>query len=194
VTLARFQAANHPQQIGTRGVKDDIDDRATTPDLFMLYDNQWHFTIDVAAAAHNTKCERFYDKATDGLSQSWAGETVWCNPPYSDIKPWVAKAWLECSTANGIVMLLPANRTEQTWWQDLVEPHRDRPGSPLRVEFLKGRIRFIKAGHDRVGSNERPPFGICVLTWEPRATIDSAITDAIDCVQPVRLWPESTHS
>lgn len=192
MTLSLFRSQNHPQQVGRRGVKDDIDDRGTPLDLFMAYDRMWHFTVDVAAAAHNTKCERFYDKDADGLAQSWADETVWCNPPYSDIRPWVAKAWAECPTANGIVMLLPANRTEQTWWQDLVEGHRDHPTSPLRVHFLPGRIRFLKAGAERVGANERPPFGSVVLTWERHAPIDSAITDEIATGSQRGLWPERT--
>jgi hypothetical protein len=60
-------------------------------------------------------------------------------------------------------MLLPANRTEQGWWQRQVEPYR-REGS-LAVEFLPGRLRFIKHGHDRVEPNQRPPFGCCLLIW-----------------------------
>ena len=75
------------------------------------------------------------------------------------------KAWDEAPTALGIVMLLPANRTEQKWWQTQVEPFRDRAGSGLRVEFLPGRMRFIKAGKLDVGPNERPPFGVCLLIW-----------------------------
>lgn len=62
-------------------------------------------------------------------------------------------------------MLLPANRTEQTWWHELVEPHRDRAGSPLTVEFLPGRLRFLKPNQKRIGPNERPPFGCCLLVW-----------------------------
>jgi len=124
------------------------------------------FTLDVAAAAHNAKCERYFDLETNGLSQSWAGERVWCNPPYSAIEPWVRKAWAEAPLTRGIVMLLPANRTEQKWWQGLVEQRRDRPGSGLSVEFLPGRMRFIKAGALEVGPNERPPFGVCLLIWE----------------------------
>lgn len=183
MTLSLFRSNNHPQQVGSRGVVDDIDDRATPRDLFMVYDNEWHFTIDVAAAPHNTKCERFYDKDNDGLAQSWAGETVWCNPPYSDIRPWVSKAWDECDDANGIVMLLPANRTEQPWWQELIEPYRDGRStrlSPLSVSFLAGRIRFIKAGADRVGPNERPPFGSCVLTWSACSAAPEVISPAAE--------------
>ena len=167
MSLVRFQAKNHRQQVAARaGADDSVDDRATTIEDFERFDEALGpFTLDVAAAAHNTKCDRYFTYAENGLKQSWAGERVWCNPPYSRIGHWVDKAWREHETANGIAMLLPANRTEQGWWQQMVEPTRDRPGSPLRVLFLPGRMRFIKAGAERVGPNERPPFGCCLLTW-----------------------------
>lgn len=164
MTLAGFAANNHPQQTAKRGAKDEIDDRATTPEMFSPLDALYRFTIDVAAAAHNTKCPRYYTREDNGLEQSWAGERVWCNPPFSNIRPWVEKAWAE-PAAPVIVMLLPANRTEQRWWQDLVEPNRDDDGR-LRVEFLPGRPRFIRRGAANVGPNERPPFGCCLLIWE----------------------------
>jgi len=170
VTLIGFRASNHPQQAARRGVIGDGDDRATTVEDFGPLDRRFGgFTVDVAAAAHNAKVPRFYDTATDGLAQSWAGERVWCNPPYSSIEPWVAKAWTEHRAAELIVMLLPANRPEQGWWQRLVEPYRDRPGSALRTEFLPGRMRFIKAGSTTVGPNERPPFGCVLLIWQHHA-------------------------
>jgi hypothetical protein len=109
---------------------------------------------------HMAALEFTYEQ--DGLAQSWACERVWCNPPYSDIEPWVAKARI--AGAELVVMLLPANRTEQGWWQRQVEPFRDR-GRGLRVEFLPGRPRFIRYGHDRVEPNQRPPFGCCLLIW-----------------------------
>jgi len=62
-------------------------------------------------------------------------------------------------------MLAPANRTEQTWWQQHVEPYRDRPGGVLRTEFLPGRIRFLAPGQGVIKPNERPPFGCCLLIW-----------------------------
>lgn len=167
MTLARFKANNHPQQVDSRGAIASIDDRATHPLNFGPLHDRFGFTIDVAAAPHNTKCDRFYDVAMDGLAQSWANEMVWCNPPYSDIAPWVRKAWDQHNTARGIVMLLPANRTEQQWWQLMVEPFRDRAQSPLTVEFLPGRMRFLKPGQTAVGPNERPPFGCLLLIWSP---------------------------
>lgn len=144
---------------------DVVDDRETHPLHFADFNEEWGpFTLDVAAAAHNTKCARYFDTATDGLAQPWAGETVWCNPPYSEIAPWVRKAWAEYVDAD-IVMLLPASRTEQGWWQSMVEPFRDRPGSPLQARFLPGRMHFLRPGQTAVQRGERPPFGCVLLIW-----------------------------
>ncbi len=137
----------------------DVDDR-TTPDAeFSCFHKQYRFTIDAAASHHNARLPRYWTIADDGLSQSWEGERVWCNPPFSNIEPWVVKAWN--SDADLVVMLLPANRTEQTWWQRHVEPFRDR--STLSVNFLPGRMRFLMPGSTR--SVGRPPFGCCLLIW-----------------------------
>ena len=168
MTLSGFKAQNHPQQTARRGVDNDVDDRATHPvDFARIDETHGPFTVDVAAAAHNTKCERFYDVDANGLGQDWTGERVWCNPPYSDIAPWVRKAWECWASTSGITMLLPANRTEQSWWQQMVEPFRDRPGSPLRTEFQRGRWRFLKPGDTTIEPNSRPPFGVVPLTWTP---------------------------
>ena len=165
MTLVGYRPNNHPQQVSRRGANPEVDDRATAPEVFEPLHDRFGFTLDVAASPHNAKCDRYYTPEQDGLIQSWAGETVWCNPPYSDIAPWVTKAWQEAPDTHGAVLLLPANRTEQAWWQDMVEPYRDRPDSDLRVEFLRGRMRFIRRGQDAIGPNERPPFGCCLLIW-----------------------------
>ncbi len=158
MSLVARPARNHPQQ----RTLDSIDDRATTPEIFDPLHAEFGFTIDVAAADHNAKLPRYYTRAQDGLAQDWSGEIVWCNPPYSSIRPWVAKAWRSACTT---VMLVPANRTEQRWWQDLVEPYRDR-GLGLTTRFLAGRLRFIAPGANGIGPDERPPFGCVLLVWQ----------------------------
>jgi phage N-6-adenine-methyltransferase len=178
-----FIPKGHPQQLAHRDpslprlpgmelpeVAYDIDDRATTSEDFDRFDDRFEFTIDVAASPHNAKCERFLTVEDDGLRTSWEGERVWCNPPYSNIEPWVQKAHHEWGYGGVelVVMLLPANRTEQGWWQRLIEPYRDRKDSAVHVEFLPGRMRFIAPGADRIGPNERPPFGCCLVIWERR--------------------------
>lgn len=170
MSLVGFRAQNHPQQTA----KPEGDDRQTAPEHFDPLHARFGFTIDVAATPENAKLPRFYTVLEDGLTQTWAGERVWCNPPYSSIEPWLVKAWreFECEDYGEsnppalIVMLLPANRCEQGWWQRHVEPRREeRATRGLHVEFLPGRMRFIRTGSTEVGPNERPPFGCCLLIW-----------------------------
>lgn len=66
----------------------------------------------------------------DGLTAPWEG-SVWCNPPYSDIAPWMAKM---AAHGNGIALVFA--RTETAWWFDSVWPHASR------LLFLKGRLTF----------------------------------------------------
>lgn len=183
MSLVGFQAQNHPQQANARGARDAVDDRATTPEVFDPLHERFAFTLDVAASEDNAKCARFFSMHNDGLAKSWEGERVWCNPPYSDIRPWVEKAWAE--DAEIVAMLLPANRTEQGWWQDLVEPYRDRPGSPLTCEFIRGRLRFIAPDADTVGPNERPPFGCVLLIWNRQRPHLQGIQASLD-IKPNR--------
>lgn len=167
MSLVTFRAKNHPQQVDLRGPNDEVDDRGTPPRLWAELNDEHRFTLDVAAAAHNAKCAAYYTRQDNGLLQPWTG-SVWCNPPYSGLDGWLTKAWTEWSRDGGphrIVMLLPANRPEQPWWQTWVEPYRDRPDSPLSVRFLPGRLRFIKPGATEIKPNERPPFGCCLLIW-----------------------------
>jgi phage N-6-adenine-methyltransferase len=162
--LTKFRSKNHLQQVKARGADDSVDDRRTSMSLYLSLHARFVFTLDVAASEENHLCERFFSLQENGLKQSWAGERVWCNPPFSDLAPWISKAWE--SFRNGtdlIVMLCPANRTEQPFWQKMVEPFRDRKQG-LNVEFLSGRTRFrtAQSGLRYLG---RPPFACCLLIW-----------------------------
>jgi phage N-6-adenine-methyltransferase len=172
MSLVGFQAKNHPQQVSKAGANPDVDDRWTPPEIFVPLNIEHSFTLDVAASADNRKTRNYFDLNSDGLTQKWSGERVWCNPPYSDIRTWVEKAWKSMLTerAESVVMLLPSNRTEQGWWQELVEPWRDgggaRQGINLRVRFIAGRPRFFRPTGKLGGpKGDRPPFGVCVLIW-----------------------------
>jgi phage N-6-adenine-methyltransferase len=183
MTLAGFKSNNHPQQTAKRGASDEVDDRGTDPAFIASLEERFgKFTLDVAAAPHNAKAPKFYTREDDGLTRHWFGR-VWCNPPYSDCGAWVRKAWQQWESrypdtdagrkaslmfrddVRLIVMLLPANRVEQGWWQDHVEPFRDRAESPLRVEFLRGRMRFDRPDWQPGPKGDRPPFGCCLLIW-----------------------------
>ena len=83
-----------------------------------------------------TMLARYWDVESDGLAQSWAGERVWCNPPYGrEQRRWIEKAHRR--EAEVAVLLLPA-RTDTVAWQDWILPCAE-------VCFLRGRIRFVGA-------------------------------------------------
>lgn len=174
--LIGFKAQNHRQQVGKRGALDKVDDRRTPRSLFDPLNEEFGFTLDVAASDENALTPVYYTLEENGLEQPWFGN-VWCNPPYSDLRPWVEKAAQEWR-ANGsgfggleaIVMLLPANRTEQAWWQDVIEPGRRR--HEIETRFLRGRLRFDTPDFDysKQPKGNRPPFGVVLVIW--RLTTD----------------------
>jgi phage N-6-adenine-methyltransferase len=141
------------------------------PEVFEPLRARYNFSLDAAANRENAKCERYFDLEDDGLKQSWSGERVWCNPPYSDLYSWVKKARDEVET-NGCeiaVLLLPANRCEQKFWQELIEPHRDGRGNGnIQTEFMAGRPRFgWDESRPKPEKGDRPPFGLVVVEIAP---------------------------
>lgn len=67
-------------------------DYGTPRRLFEELNDEFEFTIDVAASSENAKCARFYSEKDDGLSKSWEGEVVFCNPPYGkELPKWVKR-------------------------------------------------------------------------------------------------------
>jgi phage N-6-adenine-methyltransferase len=139
------------------------DNRWTPDDLWEELKEQFNFTIDVAASEKNAKCERFYTIDDDGLARSWAGERVWCNPPYSKIRDWVAKAFHEWQNGTElIVMLIPSTRTEQPFWQEFIEPYRDR-GLGITTRFVARRRKFFD---EKRGFRSHATFGLVLVIFE----------------------------
>jgi site-specific DNA-methyltransferase (adenine-specific) len=49
------------------------DDWATPAEVFQKLDAEFHFNLDPCADDQNHKCERYFTKEVDGLSQNWGG-------------------------------------------------------------------------------------------------------------------------
>lgn len=79
------------------------DEWATPLSLFEVVDDRYAFTVDACAAAWNAKVARYWSLEDSALSHDWAGERVWCNPPFSNPRPFIEKA----RTADLAVVLLP---------------------------------------------------------------------------------------
>lgn len=125
------------------------DEFGTPKELFDKLNFEFNFTIDAAASDENHLLPRYWTKEQNALSQSWAHERVFCNPPYSKagggVGDWVTygyqqvrnDAWgrakLEdcCQLA---VFLIPA-KTEQSFFT-----YAMRQGE---VRFIQGRLKFV---------------------------------------------------
>jgi phage N-6-adenine-methyltransferase len=117
------------------------DERETPQWFYNVLDKAYHFTVDVAASAGNTKCGTFL---LEGLQVAWRGH-VWCNPPYSNVRPWIDKAWYDWERLGPsqlplIVMLLPAD-TSTHWFHEGIWRWRDEPG--FTITYLQGRMAFL---------------------------------------------------
>lgn len=106
---------------------------STPQDLYDELNQEFGFTLDVAATPENAKCERYFTRKDDGLSQSWAGNVCWMNPPYGrEIGRWMRKAFQESREAT-VVCLVPA-RPDTRWWHD--------SATQGEIRFLRGRLKF----------------------------------------------------
>ena len=113
---------------------------STPADVYGALDREFGFTLDPCPL-----------KGVEGLTRSWEGERVFCNPPYGPgILKWIRKS-MEAEIA---VYLLPA-RTDTTWWHGWALLAEE-------VRFIKGRLRFG-------GSKNSAPFPSVILVFRNAA-------------------------
>ncbi len=117
-------------------------DDFNTPDhIFEQLNSVFNFTLDAACDSTNAKCDKAFriDLGVDGITESWRGERVFCNPPFSQKRDWIEKAKLEVEH-NGCpvcVMILPLNCMSTNFFYDLVIK------GGYKYQIPKGRIQFL---------------------------------------------------
>lgn len=134
----------------------------TPPEIFAAVNAEFNFAGDAAASAANALHHRYLTEQQNALQVSWADHFgsgfVWCNPPYSDITPWVEKASAECQNGVGTVMLVPAD-TSVGWFKAA------RPECTEVRFIIGGRLAFINAATGKpVSGNSK---GSILIIWNP---------------------------
>ncbi len=92
----------------------------------------------------------------DGLADSWRNESVFCNPPYSDVLPWARKLAAHQGPWCALVKLDPSTR----WWAALME------ACPTVAPFRK-RLKF--EGAQSMTANF--PSVLVYSAWRPPAAL-----------------------
>ena len=109
------------------------------------------------------------DEQADGLAHDWRADedaVVYVNPPYSQLRKWVARCDHEWSMGHNActIALVPA-RTDTRAWHEV---------RPTAVCFWRGRITFV-------GARAPAPFPSALLCWalgEPLDRFCAAFADA----------------
>lgn len=129
------------------------------------------FDLDVAAEQASHHARDWYGpdhtvaSMRNGLDGRWWG-TVFCNPPWSKIEPWIQKGLIELfvSRVECVTYLLPAT-TDVRWWQQYVEPQREGRSTSvsMQVRFLPGRPRFGTPDDPTGDLAGSPPFRTVII-------------------------------
>lgn len=125
----------------------------TPQDFYDELNKEFCFNLDPCSTHDNAKCERHFTKTENGLLQSWGGYNVFCNPPYSELKLWIEKAYKERNNANCVVMLIPA-RTDTIAFHKYIY-------NKAEIRFIKGRLKFG-------GSKNAAPFASMVVIYRKK--------------------------
>ena len=148
-----------------------IRDLWRTPEfVFDYYDWRFDFWCDLAASKNNALCDEFYSAERSAFDAKFddyqlAGN-VWCNPPYSQIGPWVELCTrLARETGYVFVMLLPAD-TSVKWFAEAMRECSE-------CHLISGRISFINDETcEPVSGNNR---GSAVFIFDPLSPVKSQV-------------------
>ncbi len=121
---------------------EDIRDLWQTPKwLFDFFNTRFEFSCDIASSDKNHLLEKYITEEMDSLTYDFSefrNTYTWCNPPYSDITPWVDLAIKNKKLKVGTVLLLPAD-TSVKWFTKCIN-HADE------IVFITGgRVSFTRA-------------------------------------------------
>ncbi|WP_333609472.1 DNA N-6-adenine-methyltransferase [Arsukibacterium sp.] len=119
------------------------------------------FTLDVCAQPGTAKCVNYFalEDGANGLELPWC-HVNFCNPPFSDITPWIEKAVHEAKQGNITAMIFPD--TTETEYGRLAWDYADTLiRMPFRLKFLRpDGTKFL----DAKGKEQGPKFP-CVVAW-----------------------------
>ena len=111
------------------------DEWSTPIDFYDKLNEEFNFDLDPCATKDNHKCSKYFTKEEDGLTKNWEGHCVFVNPPYSNIKQWVEKAYFEGQKKGTTIVLLIPVRTDTKYFHDFIY-------NKAEIRFIKGRLKF----------------------------------------------------
>ena len=133
-------------------------DWETPPDLFKVGCDYFGISplLDVCATAQNSLCKYHYDH--DALNRPF-DMPFWCNPPFSELKKWIRKCYLEHVKHNVSGLMLTFAKTDTLAFHDYVF------GGKAELLFLRGRVKFWNKG---IPSINPAPYASCFIFYRQK--------------------------
>ena len=114
------------------------DERETPNELFEELHKEFNFQYDLAASDNLHKLPNYFTKENSAFKYNWIGNNF-CNPPYSDIKPWLYYATKQKALT---VFILPCD-TSTGWFHNyLWDKKLHCPRINVHLRFPQGRYKF----------------------------------------------------
>jgi len=130
--------------MNTKVMFSSLSDEWRTPQsIFDKLDKEFNFDSD--------PCPDPKHPLKKGLIKGY-GKRVFVNPPYSNIKYWVANCYDISKGYNRIIIMLIPSRTDTRWWHQYVMKAKE-------IRFIKGRLKF--SGH-----KNSAPFPSCIVIFK----------------------------
>lgn len=155
-------------------------DYAQTPPWFMQALKNWRGIVpelDVCAQAQTAKAPAYYCLAEglDGLALPWASVN-WCNPPFSDVLPWIEKAMLEADRGNTTYMIFPDN-PETGYCRASFLMASEIHHMPFRMKYFRPDGSEFR---DRKGAIASPKFATRLVIFAPGRKTPQPVVDYWD--------------
>lgn len=143
--------------------------------LFEAINKRYKFTCDIAASLENHLVDTFLTEEDNALTYDFSGfegKYLWCNPPYSDITPWVELAIRNRNEFKaGTVLLIPAD-TSVKWFGRCVDEADEI------VFITEGRISFVRADTgDAISGNTKGSMLVLFNTVKNRQGLQTFYVD-----------------
>jgi len=157
-------------------------DSARTPGHVFQYamDQFGVFDIDLASDDMNKLCSKHFTVEDDALAQDWEeyGELGWCNPPYSDITPWLIKAHSQAHYGFSTCLLVPTLNGEK-WGEFICQ-------TAAEIHFIFPRVNFLRPNGSVMSGNRGS-----MLVWYPSNRFGYGDTPVVFHTN-MKSWGEST--
>lgn len=113
----------------------------------------FEFEVDAAAAPKNALCPIWYGPGSSVMESAFdrpwlTGRSHWCNPGFSNMKPWV-EASVRAARMSGCTVVLLGLVSPSTEWWTMAEERA------AQIRLLSPRPQFLPADGLKASSNPR---------------------------------------